>query len=42
MDRIGAQQNFDAEMIPITAAILSDLYLPGKKTPELPPPHNLT
>jgi hypothetical protein len=41
-DPIGAQRKIEAEMVPITAAILSDLHFAGKKTPGQPPPHNLT
>jgi len=33
-DPIGAQRKIEAELVPITAAILSDLQLAGKKTPE--------
>jgi hypothetical protein len=32
-DQIGAQRKIEAELVPITAAILSDLQLAGKKTP---------
>jgi hypothetical protein len=35
-DSIGAQRKNEAEIIPITAAILSDLHFPGKKTPMRP------
>jgi hypothetical protein len=33
-DPIGAQRKIEAELVPITAAILSDLQLAGKKAPE--------
>jgi hypothetical protein len=37
MDPIGVQRKIEAKMVPITAEILSDLHLAGKKTPGQPP-----
>jgi hypothetical protein len=36
-DPIGTQRKIEAEMVPITGAILSDLQLAGKKIPGQPP-----
>jgi hypothetical protein len=41
-DPIDAQRKIEADMVSITAAILSDLQLAGKKTPGATTPHNLT
>ena len=40
-DPSSAQRKIEAEMVPTNAAILSDLQLPGKKTPGTTTHHNL-